>query len=358
MKRSETESKNPVGEPAPPPATTVPSDDSDGEDQGLSAWKRFRHRIEELTCQFFAATIPRLSQANYVRVAHALGALAFTLDGRGRRVALSNLECAFGDRFSPAEREEIARRSYQNFVRTELGLFWARRLTPETFSDSIRVEGFDPVRERIERDGHGAIGLCVHQGNWEWASLAGGFLGFAGVVVAENFKNPRLSAIFTGLRQMSGNTVIPQESAMIRLLKVVKRRGHAGMLIDLSFRPSQAMTAVSAFDGLLMCVPLLHAVLAQRAGAMLVPVETQPLPDGSCRVIAHPPLDPPAGASLHEIAQLCWDAFEPIIRDRPHEYLWPYKHFRYRPKNAARPYPFYANTSGAFEKLLRREGAT
>jgi lauroyl/myristoyl acyltransferase len=104
-----------------------------------------------------------------------------------------------------------------------------------------------------------------------------------------------------------------------------------------------------------MCVPLLHAVLAQRAKALLVPVETQPQPDGTCRVIAHPAVEWPEGASLQEIAQRCWDAFEPALRNRPDLWLWPYKHFRYRPRETARPYPAYANESAKFDKLLRTQ---
>ncbi len=38
---------------------------------------------------------------------------------------------------------------------------------------------------------------------------------------------------------------------------------------------------------------------------------------------------------------------------RPEHYLWSYKHFRYRPKRATREYPFYANPSGKFEKVLQ-----
>jgi len=86
---------------------------------------------------------------------------------------------------------------------------------------------------------------------------------------------------------------------------------------------------------------------------LLVPVETQPLEDGRCRVIAHPAVEISAGASIPEICARCWAALEPVVRARPHEYLWAYKHFRYRPKGTQRSYPAYANESGKFEKLLR-----
>ncbi|MHA3770918.1 lysophospholipid acyltransferase family protein [Verrucomicrobiota bacterium sgz303538] len=326
----------------------------------MTRWKAFRYYLEELGCRLLASAIPRLSRRSCVRLAKALGTVAYLADTRGRAVALSNLECVFGERFSPAEREALARASYQNFLRTMLDLFWSTRLTPQNFREYLYLEGFDELKQRLAGRKEGAVFFCVHQGNWEWASLAFGFLGLQTSIVAENFKNPSLTTVFSAQREVSGHKIIPQESSVVRLLKVVKRGGWAGLLIDLSLRPSQAATILEAFKGegdasggLEMCVPLLHAVLARRAGAMLIPVETEPLPDGTCRVRALPPVEWPEGASLQEIAQRCWDPFEPILRARPAEWLWPYKHFRYKPAAARRTYPTYAHKSSKFEKLRR-----
>lgn len=318
----------------------------------MSHWKSFRYRLEARACRALAAGIPRLSRQGCVTLSILLGDLAYFLDGRGRAVARANLECAFGDRYAPMQRRAIARASYRNFARTMLDLFWARRLTAETWREWLQPEGFDAVRERLARDGRGTIFLCVHQGHWEWASLVCGWLGFGNVVVAENFKNPLLTDLFRTLREHSGQTIIAQENSLLRMLKTVKRGGATGMLCDLSLRPAQAATIIEGF-GLKMCVPLLHAVLADRAGALLVPVVTEPRSDGTVRIVAREPVEVPSGASVREIAQRCWDTFEPVIRARPDLYLWPYKHFRYRPRSADRDYPFYAHESGAFEKLLR-----
>jgi lauroyl/myristoyl acyltransferase len=327
----------------------------------VSVLKPFRYRLEELGCRGLAAIIPRLPRSACVWLGNALGAIAFALDGRGRPVSLANLECVFGSRYTPEERRAIARKSYQNFARTMLDLFWAAQLSDANWRKWMIPEGFEELRETLAREKRGTIFMCVHQGNWEWASLACGFLGFANVVVAETFKNPRLTEIFRARRQHSGQTLIDQENSLLRMLRLVKRGGATGMLIDLNLRPTQAATVIEAFgpNGLKMCVPLLHAVLAERAGALLVPVETRPQPNGTCRIIAHPPVAIDADGGISTIAQRCWDAFEPIIRERPEDYLWTYKHFRYRPK-ASPPdrYPFYSNESGKFEKLLRSQNIT
>jgi Kdo2-lipid IVA lauroyltransferase/acyltransferase len=65
-----------------------------------------------------------------------------------------------------------------------------------------------------------------------------------------------------------------------------------------------------------------------------------------------------AGAPLNEIAQACWDQFEPYVREHPAPWMWMYKHWRYRPA-AADPaeYPFYSNVSPAFEQRLAESEA-
>jgi hypothetical protein len=57
-------------------------------------------------------------------------------------------------------------------------------------------------------------------------------------------------------------------------------------------------------------------------------------------------------ASYQQIAQMCWDKFEPIIRQHPEQWLWLYKHWRYRPVEDADRYPFYAKHSEKFEREL------
>src|SRR5258708_38401940 len=69
------------------------------------------------------------------------------LDRDGRKVALGNLEVAFGDRFSQREREQIARESFQNFEMIRAR--FAR----------VRVARNDPQRRPRDYPGQ----LCAHR---------------------------------------------------------------------------------------------------------------------------------------------------------------------------------------------------
>ena len=94
-----------------------------------------------------AKIIPLLSRKACYRLALFTGALAATVDRAGRRVALSNLQVAFGDELSPGRRNEIVRESYQHFARTMIDLFWSPRLTRENYSRYIDVVNLDLWQE-------------------------------------------------------------------------------------------------------------------------------------------------------------------------------------------------------------------
>lgn len=281
----------------------------------------------------------------------ALGTLVYHLDRRGRAVALANLECAFGDSLSPQQRADAAKASYINFARVMLDLFWSPALAKPENRHWLRLVGMEAVLERSRSEKRGIMFLSVHAGHWEWGNLACGFGCGRAVVVAEPFKNPALEAIVTAAREVSGMIVIPQENSMLRMLREVKRGGCAAFLADLSVPPKQAATIVRAF-GLEMSASIIHSVLAERANALIAVGFTVPRPDGSSDADVRI-LDVPEGSTTQEIAQACWDYYEPILRRDPGLWLWPYKHFRYKPRNAERPYPFYSNESGAFEKLRK-----
>jgi KDO2-lipid IV(A) lauroyltransferase len=316
-------------------------------------WKKIRHGIEWFALGALTTLIPCLPRRGVVWLADGLGWLAYYCDGRGRTVALANLAIAFGDQIAPAERARIARMSYRNFSRTMCDLFWSPRLTSENYRRYLLVENREILQELRAR-GESAVFVCVHHGNFEWASLAVGFEGTPVTIVTESFKNERVSQIFKRCREVSGHRIIPQEKSMLRLLRQVCKGGGAGMLADLNLRPSEAATVIEGF-GRKMCVTFLHAVLAQRGRARLVPVEGFPLRDGTCRIVLHPPLVIAPEATYQQIAQQCWDFFEPTIRAQPEYWLWAYKHWRFKPEGAKCEYPSYAKARVEFDRLLAAE---
>ena len=214
----------------------------------MSLWKKFRRRLESSGMRLLAWFIPKLSRRRCVRLANALGELACRLDRRGRAVALANVECALGDTLSAEQRRDVVRASYRNFTRTMVDLFWAPALAKPENRHFLRLHGYDALNERAAREGKGVVYVSLHAGNWEWASIACGWGGPGAIAVAEHFENAALGPLVTTARQVSGQQIIPQENAMLRMMRTVKRGGRAGFLADLSVHPAQAATIVRAFS--------------------------------------------------------------------------------------------------------------
>ena len=260
-------------------------------------------------------------------------------------------------------------------------LLWSPRLTQQNFSRYIEWHNFEETGPDT-REEHSVIIACYHYSNFEWLSLACGFLGLKGTIISQEFKNSSLDPIFKKLREQSGHVFIPRKQGPLRLYKALRRNASTALLIDLTVPPAQGAVAIDCF-GLKTSVTSAHAWLHEQTGAPIIPAHCEPLPDGRYRLIFHPkiavgsavlsgqtatasdalgtahttaPGNSSARPMTHQhIAQACWNSFEPYVRKDPAPWLWAYKHWRHCPAKPNRPYPFYANVSRAFEEMLQRE---
>ena len=174
-----------------------------------SRWKRIRYRLEWLGLVLATKVIPLCSRTACYYIARAAGALLSFVDRQRYKVALSNLEVAFGNRFSPQERRKIVRDSFQHFARTMVDLLWSPRLTQENFSHYIELENFEETARDTGPERSLMI-ACYHYSNFEWLSLACGFLDLKGTIISQEFKNSSLDPIFKSLREQSGHELVPR----------------------------------------------------------------------------------------------------------------------------------------------------
>ena len=296
--------------------------------------------------------MPRLSRPQVVWLSRILGSAAYAVDWRGRPVALENLRVAFArEHITQDQCRRIARASYQTFARTFMDLFWSMRLTKENCAQHVRIRYEDAGTEALARQ-KGSLWVTPHFGNFELVSLAMGFRGFVITVVAQDFKNRELTEIFKQLRQSSGHRIIPQAGAMLRLVKELKRGGHAALLTDLNIPPNKTAAAIDCF-GLKTCVTTLHTHLAARLDLPVIASVCLPNDDGSYDVTKSAPFLAKDHASPAAMAQAVWDWFEQHIRRTPEAWLWMYKHWRYLPglENDG-SYPDYANPHRGFRDML------
>src|SRR6266568_1806665 len=179
-----------------------------------SRWKRIRYCLEWIGLILATKLIPLFSRRACYYLAQTAGTLMPTFDRHHYKVALNNLEVAFGNQLSPRERRKIARESFQHFARTMVDLLWSPRLSQENFSRYIELENFEETARGTAPERSVMI-ACYHYSNFEWLSLACGFLDLKGTIISQEFKNSLLDPIFKKLREQSGHELVPRERGII-----------------------------------------------------------------------------------------------------------------------------------------------
>ncbi len=314
--------------------------------------KRLRYRVEWLGMRTAFAVIPLLPRARAVSLAGWLGNAWHAMDPALRAVARANVRAAMPELPAP---NAVVRASFRTVAQTALDVPWSARLNTSNFDRYFDVSEFAPARDAA-RAGGGVVFVTIHYGSFEWLNIGMGLLGMRGVSAAQDFKNPHIGPMYNRLRTASGTGIATRSSGLLPLFRSLRNGNGAGILVDLTLKPSQPSVIVDFF-GLKTCMTFLPALLHLRSKAPVVPILAEPLPGGRCKLAAHPPLGFASGNSESEITREILRHFEGVIRKRPELWLWGYKHWRYRESDNPDPYPFYANVSSPFEKKLRRESA-
>ncbi len=281
-----------------------------------------------------------------VRLANVAGWLAFHLIARERRIALTNLDIAFGQTKSATEKRRIACSAFQNFARSFLGLFWSKRLNQTTLDKLIDVdsESLQLVASARAR-GKGIIFITLHYGEWELLGLSTAMRDFPMTIVTEQLRNPHVTRIFERLRGSAGSRIILQRNAVTKLFKALKRGECIALLIDLNALPSRGGIWLDFFGKPVFSYSA-AAALALHTGAALVCAVSYPLPDGRFRIVYGPEIPATSTgddeADLRVISQNCLRYCEEIIRQRPEYWLWIYRRWKFRPAAELGSFPYYS----------------
>ena len=118
--------------------------------------------------------------------------------------------------------------------------------TRKLFSVTLSLENFEETARDTGPERSLMI-ACYHYSNFEWLSLACGFLDLKGTIISQEFKNSSLDPIFKRLREQSGHELVPRERGIMRLYKVLRRKGRTALLVDLTVPPSQGAVAIDCF---------------------------------------------------------------------------------------------------------------
>jgi KDO2-lipid IV(A) lauroyltransferase len=306
--------------------------------------KRPRNRVLDYLVYLGVRLIVGLAQALTIEQSYALAdllaKLAYRLDKRHRRVALENLLCAFGDRYTEAERDRLVRGVYQHFCRMAMEMLHIpRKLHRTTWRERIRLVGHRPVLDRL-LDGGPIIMLTGHFGNWEMAGYLFGIFGFPPNSVYRPLDNPFLDRYIRSFRERTGQTLIPKKGGYDQMLAILKEgrvlsfiadqdAGEKGMFVDFFGRPASTHKAI-ALLAIEHHAPILVGYARRIGPGFRYEV--------GCEEMIEPGDLTGTSEDVRLLTQRFTSALERIVRRDPEQYLWLHRRWKHqpRPKRAKR----------------------
>jgi Kdo2-lipid IVA lauroyltransferase/acyltransferase len=285
------------------------------------------------------AIVPFLPRRAVLGLARGLGTLGYLGCRRLRRVAMANLQVAFGDTLPPARKAAIALASFRLSARVLLDFLWFGRFTARRVAAWVRLHPslLDCVRSRP------LVAVTGHFGNWEMLGLAAAMHGHIPMSVAAPIKNRIVDRWVRRRRGVTGQQVQAKRGAVQAAIADLRAGGVVALLVDQKTQPREGGAFVPLF-GVPMALSRAPGLLAARAGADVVFAWCVAGEDGGYECRGAGPLRVggrrPAPRETDE-AVARW--IEERARALPGQWLWAYKYWQYLPTgHGGGGFPFYA----------------
>ena len=282
--------------------------------------------------RILGVTIRWLPKRHALMLGNGLGALLYFALKKRRRIALENLQIAFGDEMSTDERAQICRSSFQQMGKTAIEFLCFPKLTFDNIWDEVTVEGKEHLIQALNQ-GKGAIVFLPHFGNWELLALVyGALIRDRAKAIAFPLKNRYLNALVSQYRERLSLKLITRRRAVRETLRALKENfaigffadqnaGQEGVFVDFFGKPASAVRG--------------PATLALKTGAPLLFSMDIRQPDDRHHVLITPAIDLERSGDLEQDVQTntahLLKILEAYIRQYPDQWLWTHNRWKTQP---------------------------
>ena len=263
-----------------------------------------------------------------------LARLMYRVDKRHRVVAMENLQHAFGNKYSEAERDQIVRGVYLHFCRMIVEMLHIpRKMHLWTWRNRIELLGQEAAVEQLLQRGP-VIMVTGHYGNWEMAGYLFGVFGFPTHAVARTLDNRYLDRFLRSFRERTGQKLIDKNSGYDEMLAVLKSggalsfiadqdAGQRGLFVDFFGRPASTHKAI-ALLAIEYNAPILVGGARRIGPGFRYEVVT--------RDIIRPDDWNDQADAVRYVTQRFTTGLEELIRETPEQYLWLHRRWKHQPK--------------------------
>lgn len=291
--------------------------------------------LQYLTLRGFSFFINLLPESGALCLGRLLGRAAFYLDREHRRVALENLELAFGDERSKEELRAIAKGAFKNLGMNAVEFFRIPGMDFEALREKVTIEGLENLQQVLDNKKKGVLFLLSHLGSWELMVFMPFLLGHPSSVIARPIKKNRwVNEMVSEIRGAAGLEVIFTEKAGRKVLRALSQNRFVGILIDQRAKRSEGVW-VDFFGRKAPTTPSL-ALLAMRTGAPVIPFFMVRSGFSKHRVLIQRPLEMVHSGDVRKDVetntQRINETLESMIRQYPDQWFWVHRRWERKKK--------------------------
>lgn len=287
-----------------------------------------------LVVRILVCVLQCLSLETASALAKGVARIVYLLDQRHRVVAMNNLELAFGDRYSPDERQRLVMAVYEHFCRVVVEMvFLPRRLRVYNWKRYARLDA-DPGAMDLLIQNRGKILLTGHFGNWEMAGCLLAMVGLRPTTIARDLDNRFLHDFVHRLRSGAGQEMVSKKGDFDKIQATLEKRqtlvsvadqsaGERGMFVPFFGRPASTHKAISL-------------LAIEHDAGLTVGYSYRDCPGFHYRIGLSRVLDPadyrdrPNGAIA--LTEDFTRELEAAIRKAPEQYFWLHNRWKHQPK--------------------------
>lgn len=292
-------------------------------------FSRCYSKILHITLRAFSYVLQFIPNRIILYMGCILGDLVYFISSKYRKRTLNQLAIAADLHLNQQQKEQIARKSFQNLIITTLEYFrlpyWGRCI-----KNNVVFKNFESISE-IYRLGRGIIFVSAHQANWEIPFIYV-TQKLPGVAIGRPIKNKTLYDWILKSRMQFKGEIIEPKNAVEECLKKLKQGKFVGIVGDQALPESSYSYP---FFGVRAWTSASPAVLAYRANTPIIFIENYRSPhDGKYYISCYPPIYPNIEAPLKlevvRMMNILMKNMEKSISHCPEQWLWQHKRWKQR----------------------------
>lgn len=224
---------------------------------------------------------------------------------------------------SAAGARRSARRVFGWYGRYWAEVFWTRPRRHDQVLQASQLDGIEILREAVQ-SGRGVVVALPHMGNWEAAGLYADAVDARVLAVAEELGNERIVQWFIRMRAMMNIDIVIARKGGRVTRDLMARLQEGGVVALLCDRDLSGRGVPVTLFGEETTMPPGPVALAERTGAVLLPVGTYFEKRGGYTFVVHPELAIPQADTTEERVRLGTQALagvmEGVIRKAPEQW--------------------------------------